>query len=169
MLDQSTFLLEEHPANPSRSPESGLDWMTRAATSRLSSWRWLDAFAPAGFYGRTFLESCRMTAEQRWEPSSGSWGNSGIVDATGCSTLNLCEWPGGMTDSAEQFPSGGGVCSLSDILETTRVPSRYYLSPKACAGILRRAAKRGKALPPLLARALTAVADLAPTSIATED
>jgi DNA (cytosine-5)-methyltransferase 1 len=33
------------------------------------------------------------------------------------------------------------------------------LSPKACAGILRRAAKRGKALPEALERALRAVAE----------
>jgi hypothetical protein len=59
-----------------------------------------------------------------------------------------------------------GVCSLSDILETGAVPQRYYLSPKACSGILRRAAKRGKELPPQLAAALQAVAGLERTSTA---
>jgi len=38
------------------------------------------------------------------------------------------------------------------------VPPRFYLSAKACAGILRRAEKRGKDLPPALLRALEAVA-----------
>ena len=38
------------------------------------------------------------------------------------------------------------------------MPQRYYLSPKACAGILRRAEKRGKALPAALAAALRSVA-----------
>ncbi len=47
--------------------------------------------------------------------------------------------------------------SLSAILES-RVSEKYYLSPKACAGILRRAEKRGKELPPALFEALTAVA-----------
>jgi hypothetical protein len=51
-----------------------------------------------------------------------------------------------------------GVCSLSDILETGDVPPQYYLSAKACRGILRRADKRGKELPPQLALALQAVA-----------
>jgi DNA (cytosine-5)-methyltransferase 1 len=37
-------------------------------------------------------------------------------------------------------------------------PSKYWLSPKACAGILRRADKRGKDLPPALATALQQVA-----------
>ena len=63
------------------------------------------------------------------------------------------------------FPKGGDVCSLSDILETGDLPQRFFLTPKACAGILRRAAGRGKTLPPPLQRALQAVAGLAPTSI----
>jgi hypothetical protein len=65
-------------------------------------------------------------------------------------TLNMSEW----NDTLVPSHSDGGVCSLSDILETGDVPQRYYLSPKACAGILRRAAKRGRLLPPSLAQAL---------------
>ncbi|MFX4088435.1 DNA cytosine methyltransferase [Sphingobium yanoikuyae] len=38
------------------------------------------------------------------------------------------------------------------------IPLRYYLSAKACLGIIRRAAKRGKDLPMILLRALRAVA-----------
>jgi hypothetical protein len=45
------------------------------------------------------------------------------------------------------FPNDDAVSSLSDILETGDVPQRYFLSPKACSGILRRAEKRGKELP----------------------
>ena len=51
------------------------------------------------------------------------------------------------------LPSDGGVCFLSQILEAS-VPEKYYLSPRACAGILRRAERRGKDLPPLLKAAL---------------
>jgi hypothetical protein len=47
---------------------------------------------------------------------------------------------------------------LSDIL-TGDAPRRYYLSPKACAGILRRAEKREKKLPQALHEALRAVAE----------
>jgi hypothetical protein len=47
---------------------------------------------------------------------------------------------------------------LSDTLETGDVPQRFYLSEKACQGILRRAEKRGKKLPEQLQRALEAVA-----------
>jgi hypothetical protein len=57
-----------------------------------------------------------------------------------------------------QCLNGDVVCSLSDILETGDVPQRYYLTAKACLGILRRAGKRGKLLPQALRLALEAVA-----------
>jgi len=47
---------------------------------------------------------------------------------------------------------------LSDVLETSELPRRFYLSAKACAGILRRAERRGKCLPELLERVLLQVA-----------
>ena len=43
--------------------------------------------------------------------------------------------------------------TLSQILEAN-VPEKYYLSAKACEGILRRASKRGKELPEMLKTAL---------------
>ncbi len=62
------------------------------------------------------------------------------------------------THSGSEWPSAVAVCSLSDVLETGPLPQRFYLSQKACAGILRRAEKRGKDLPPMLREALEAVA-----------
>ena len=64
----------------------------------------------------------------------------------GCSTPNFSEWP---NDAA--------VCSLWQVLETGAVPRKYFLSVKACAGILRRAERRGKALPTMLEAALSSV------------
>lgn len=73
----------------------------------------------------------------------------------------MSEW----THTLVPSRSDGVVSSLSDVLETSAVPQRYYLSPKACRGILRRAGKRRRNLPPLLDQALRAVADSAgPTS-----
>jgi hypothetical protein len=40
-------------------------------------------------------------------------------------------------------------------------PEKYFLSAKACAGILRRAEKRGKELPTMLREALEEVVALA--------
>jgi len=48
---------------------------------------------------------------------------------------------------------------LSETLETGEVPQRFYLSQKACQGILRRAEKRGKQLPDQLRMALESVAN----------
>jgi hypothetical protein len=74
--------------------------------------------------------------------------------ATDALTLNTCEWG----DGPEPSRSAGDVSSLSDVLETGPLPPRFSLSAKACSGILRRAEKRGKALPPMLKAALEAVA-----------
>ena len=64
-------------------------------------------------------------------------------------------WHGGFsTRSSSAWPSGASVCSLSDILETQPPHQRYFLSPRACDGILRRAERRGKSLPPELEEAL---------------
>ena len=52
-----------------------------------------------------------------------------------------------------ESPKDAEESTLSQILEVN-VPERYYLSAKACEGILRRASKRGKALPGMLLTAL---------------
>jgi hypothetical protein len=57
-----------------------------------------------------------------------------------------------MRNSGES-PSVAVESRLSQILEDTPHP-RYYLSAKACQGILRRAERRGKELPPMLKEAL---------------
>lgn len=154
MSDQLTFLSAEPPVSRSPSQESASDWTIRAATSRLNFWRWLNEFGPPGLFGRMSPESCRTTKDERWEPSSGSWGNAGSGGPTECWTLNIAEW----AVSDELCHSAAAVCSLSDILEPpTSIPPRFYLSAKACAGILRRAVKRGKDLPDMLALALVSV------------
>ncbi|RHQ27790.1 hypothetical protein DWY95_08440 [Faecalibacterium sp. AF28-13AC] len=51
------------------------------------------------------------------------------------------------------YPSVERESRLSWILEGN-VPQKYYLSARACQGILNRASRRGKALPDLLKNAL---------------
>ena len=59
------------------------------------------------------------------------------------------------TLSIGESPNDAVESSLSQILQNqTDVPQKYYLSSKACQGILRRAAKRGKELPEVLRIAL---------------
>ena len=134
-------------------------WLESAATSRLNFLDWLNACGPAGWYGRTspecipalpntlpitlttVMDDGKMTQTKAMR-SPVSWPdfkNSGMGSPTELWTLNTSE-----------FHSAGVASSLSDILETGIVPPRYFLSAKACRGILRRAEKRGKTLPPRL-------------------
>jgi hypothetical protein len=164
-MGQLTFLSEEHHARASVSPVSEADWVTTVATWHSNFAGLLVAHAPSGSFGKTFPASCHWTGEMPSPPSSEGWQNAGMVSPTECWTLSLSEWTGldGLSLSDD------GVCSLSDILETGDVPQRYYLSARACAGILRRADKRGNVLPPQLARALQAVADSERISTVTAD
>ncbi len=143
--DQLTFSYLEAPASPSPSPESASAWMTRAATWRSSPWELLLHLLRLGSSLRTSLDSCHRESDGTLAPSLGRWMTSGILARGQCWTLNGLAWR-----------NGGSACSLSDILETGDIPQRYCLSQKACRGILRRAEKRGKTLPPALRRALKA-------------
>lgn len=58
-----------------------------------------------------------------------------------------------MTHSFGVSPREENASRLSQILQDSAQP-KYYLSAKACAGILRRAEKRGKELPEILRQAL---------------
>jgi hypothetical protein len=145
---QLTFWLEEPHASPFPSQDFGADWLTRVATWPSDSYSLLASFVPVGLFGKTSLESCRLEAEGTLAPSSGRWQNSGMGSPTEFWTL-----------SGLESPSAVAVCSLSHTLETGDVPQRYFLSAKACAGILRRAERRGKELPAQLRLALAATAD----------
>ena len=58
-----------------------------------------------------------------------------------------------LTLNTGESPSAAVESTLSSILEAN-APEKYYLSAKACEGILRRAERRGKELPPMLKTAL---------------
>ena len=76
---------------------------------------------------------------------------------------DLCSpWRGGSStlNTGPAPPSGDAGCSLSLILQGDP-PRRYYLTRRACLGILRLAKERGKTLPPQLHRALLVQAGLA--------
>ena len=64
-----------------------------------------------------------------------------------CSTRNGLEWR-----------SGAVASTLSSTLERGPIDPRYFLSPKAAAGICLRAQRRGKTLPATLRQALEATA-----------
>ena len=146
-MSQLDFWSEVLPANPSASQDSEADWMTSVATYPSSLSAWLSDYHRTGSYGKTCQAFCHQTKDGTLEPSSGRWLTSGMGSPTECWTLNTSEWP-----------SDADVCLLSDTVETGDVPQRYFLSPKACAGILRRAERRQKTLPQPLLQALRSVA-----------
>lgn len=147
MSDNLMFWSEEHLASHSVSRDFGKDLMTRAGISCSHLGLLQIIFDQPGLSGKTSPAFCHLTEEGILEPSSGCWQNSGMGSPTGFLTLNSSE-----------FHKDAAACSLSDILETGDLPQRYYLSPRACAGILRRAEKRGKELPEVLKSALEVVA-----------
>jgi hypothetical protein len=63
-----------------------------------------------------------------------------------------------------ESPKDVAESHLSQILEDTPHP-KYYLSAKACQGILNRASRRGKKLPPMLQEALEQMIALEQTNI----
>lgn len=91
------------------------------------------------------LEKPRFQYLPMHDGQTRDWWNCQTVTLHGeSSTLNIGECP---SDERES--------SLSQILEKTEdVPQKHYLSPKACAGILRRAKERGRVLPDVLKRQL---------------
>ena len=92
-----------------------------------------------------------MRREVTSKPSSKRWPTAGIHSAGGFWTANTSVCPRGDAD-----------CSCSPSLTTILqqdVSEKYSLSARAASGILRRATRRGRALPPALASALKAIVE----------
>jgi hypothetical protein len=138
---------EDSPAKTSPWLENVLAWVESDPGFGGSSLASLGQCVPVGFWSRTSLAYFPPLVEGTLPSSFPGWSNSGMAWPGGCLTLNTSEWP-----------SGGAVCSLSEVLEAGQVPRKYYLSPKAARGILRRAEKRGRELPSHLRQALDTLA-----------
>ena len=141
--EQLTLWSGEVLANHSVSQESDSDSKTQEETLCLSIAELLEPFVRSGSSGKMFRVPCQVEKDRTSIACSKKWLNSGILLRGECLTLNSSESPKEDVDS-----------SLSDVLETTSVHSKYYLSEKAAIGILRRAQKRGKTIPPKLKTAL---------------
>ena len=180
-LDSSA---EDGPAKETAWLDGVLEWLTAVADSGGKSCGFLPISVPLSFLEKTSLEFCpsavappaqeselstfcteneaagiadaldampeaeflRLTRAEIGGRCWATWQSWGMGSHTGFSTLSGSDWP---KDAA--------VCLLSDILVTGNVPLKYFLSPTACLGILRRAEKRGKTLPEHLKRALMEV------------
>ena len=143
---------------------------TPAATSPLSLSAWLIAQGYDGRSGKTFLVSCPAGPEKILPVSyrfcadgkSTSPRVAGEKVVLSSRLPDVSVWLGEyLTLSTPEFPNfqgqsrkEGDVSSLSDILIRGSIPQRYYLTAKCAEGILRRAERRGKPLPPVLKEAL---------------
>lgn len=133
-------------------------------------------FGPDLWYGKMCRE--HSPAESgRARTSASSWKRSSELSAVPFMSLDLTPGHGNLlgesywelispyaggawTLNTGVSPRGARESSLSRILQGAP-PTKYYLSAKACMGILRRAFERGKALPKKLERALKIQAGLA--------
>jgi hypothetical protein len=65
-------------------------------------------------------------------------------------TQVLCLDPSGQspgessTPNISAWPNAAVECSLSQVLDRTSIPAQFYLSEKACDGIVRRLTRKGK-------------------------
>ena len=146
-MDQLTLFAEEHHANRSQLLDLEKELKALTDSSCLHLVQFLKNISHVGWYGKMSPASCQVTEEKILGPFSGCWGNSGMGSPTAFLTLNISE-----------LPKDADECLLSDTLETGSVPHQYYLSQKACKGILRRAKNREKELPETLKKALETVA-----------
>jgi DNA (cytosine-5)-methyltransferase 1 len=100
----------------------------------------------AGFSSRMFPDCSIPTTGGISQALSYRWKSAGMAWRGEC-----------LTHSISESPSAAVASSLSDILER-HVPPKYFLSAKACKGILKRSERRGVKLPEALRVALTTAA-----------
>lgn len=87
---------------------------------------------------------CLLATEDETSQSySRRWMNAGMVSHGVCLTVNISE-----------SPNNAEGASLLECIEMQEVPERYYLSPNAATGILRRADTMGRNLIPSFRRSL---------------
>ena len=131
--------------------------------------------------GKTSQEPSAAMGGQTSEQSSK---RSATQTAKGFLYLNILNGDGGLLpgQSWEMVSALPGVSTMlnfgespKDVRESTlsqilqaNAPEKYYLSPKACRGILNRAERRGKRLPDMLKEALEEVIAMSTASKETE-
>ena len=169
-MNQLTCSSAEPPARATLLPGFEEALPIPAATSRLSLSAWLIAQGYDGRSGKTCLVSCPAGPEKILPASyrfcadgkSTSPRVAGEKVVLSSRLPDVSAWLGEyLTLSTPEFPNfqgqsrkEGDVSSLSDILIRGSIPQRYYLTARCAEGILRRAERRGKPLPPVLKEAL---------------
>ena len=127
--------LEDSPAKTSRwlqwGQELGLEGNT--LHSFLNTLASLETHAPEFLSSRTFQGSSLATEAGISKSLFERWPSSGMAWDGVCLTAKTSESPNHVNE-----------CTLLDAVETGAVPERYFLSPNAAAGILRRTDRMGR-------------------------
>ncbi len=158
--NQLTLWSSEAPASRFHWPENDVEWMTLVATWPSSPLALSKKFGLGGSSLKTSPVCCRQRADGILVPSSGRWRNAGMGGPTGHSmpsnsvSLNVVE---GCSSSV--------TVPLTAILETGDLPQRYFLTPRVCMDILKRADERNRKLPDMLRSALCEAAEQAIATI----
>ena len=119
--------------------------------------------SPDSSFGRTFPGPFQATEDWIFDPclkksQRPKFQCLDLVDGRTpewCEALSVRPRGASSTLNIGEFPNVAVESSLSQILQPEKdVPEKYYLSRRACQGILRRAKERGKELPEELRIAL---------------
>ena len=129
----------------------------------------ISLFDQDSWFGKTYQEHSAATVEKTSKPSSRKSSGLSKQMLPMCLCLktedglkpdaSMMTWAVGRLlgeytmHSFGEYPNEERESHLSQILQDF-APPKYYLSEKACQGILNRAEKRGKALPEPLRKAL---------------
>ena len=154
-----------------------------AEVSDVSLYQFGQKVGKVGYVGKLFAVGSEPSPDTLAPDACANIGNAGIMSNGRVMTLNCGEWLGGIQLSPDGYrryvaltaegrtaeangllPEAydGTVCGLSDILVPQALPD-YWLSWKACWGIVRRAFERGKMLPkPLLISVVKRIIEEAP-------
>ncbi len=170
MTDKLTCSSGGHLARTSPLPENGWDLTVSAASSLLTLYDYALKLEQGGYCGKMSPRHYQATTEKISQDLflSSAAGTSLFHVTAGGSPGSLPEPPvisvyvgEFLTLNTPEFPnfqgrsrSEGSVSSLSDILVVGNIPPKYYLTVRCAEGILRRAERRGKDLPPVLKAAL---------------
>ena len=93
------------------------------------------------------LAFCLATEDETSQSYSRRWTNSGMVSRGVCLTAKTLE-----------SPSSVAASTLLPCIEAGEIPGKYFLSPNAAIGILRRVDQMGRNLPPSFRQSLEILA-----------
>lgn len=138
-LARTSASLEWDPGADSEASSPGSSTTLRTSLKRV---------APKLSSSKTLRHSSLPTMDEISQSSFGRWPTSGMASRGEFLTVDTSASPKVEVES-----------SLSDLLEERRPPDRYFLSPNAATGILRRVDRMGRKLLPPLRSALEILAE----------